>query len=243
MPIIYKPLGPAGEYAELAMNIYTGCTHGCRYCYAPSVVRKSKKQYFRAASPKKDVIRRLDKDCRALLEKGDCPEILLSFIGDPYQPAEKDLKLTRQAIRTLKRFDLPFTILTKGAGLAVRDFGLLQGYPRCSFGVSLSFYTDTFRQFWEPRAASVKDRFRALRLAHDLGIRTWVSLEPVIIPGEAWMLVGLLHDVVDHWKVGKINHHPQIESGVDWIAFRDRIIDTLESHGTDYYIKESLSKL
>ena len=31
-PPIYAPEGAAGEYCELAMNIYTGCNHGCTYC-------------------------------------------------------------------------------------------------------------------------------------------------------------------------------------------------------------------
>jgi excisionase family DNA binding protein len=37
---IYIPGGPAREYAELALNIYTGCTHACRYCYAAGAMRK-----------------------------------------------------------------------------------------------------------------------------------------------------------------------------------------------------------
>ena len=31
---IYEPSGRAREYGELAVNIYTGCNHGCSYCYA-----------------------------------------------------------------------------------------------------------------------------------------------------------------------------------------------------------------
>ena len=35
MNAIYEPKGAAREYAELACNLYTGCNHGCLYCYAP----------------------------------------------------------------------------------------------------------------------------------------------------------------------------------------------------------------
>ena len=39
---------------------------------------------------------------------GTTPEILLSFLGDVYQPAEMDLMLTRQAIKILIENNLPF---------------------------------------------------------------------------------------------------------------------------------------
>lgn len=29
---IYEPKGKAKEYGDLALNIYTGCSHGCFYC-------------------------------------------------------------------------------------------------------------------------------------------------------------------------------------------------------------------
>ncbi len=81
-------------------------------------------------------------------------------------------------------------------------------------------------------------------LAHDRGIKTWVSLEPVIDPEQALILVDTLHRYVSHWKVGKINHHPEAENGVDWVKFREQIKVAFAYHGiTDYYIKRSLSDL
>ncbi|MEZ4603785.1 MAG: hypothetical protein R2861_10410 [Desulfobacterales bacterium] len=37
----------------------------------------------------------------------------------------------------------------------------------------------------------------------------------------------MLHPVVDHWKVGKINYHKNIEDAVDWGRFRDEMTDLL----------------
>lgn len=39
MNVVYEPRGRAREYSELAYNLYRGCTHGCRYCYAPACMR------------------------------------------------------------------------------------------------------------------------------------------------------------------------------------------------------------
>ena len=56
MKIIYKPRGAAKEYAALALNIYRGCTHGCRYCYGPGSSRMNAADYHAAAIPKIDVV-------------------------------------------------------------------------------------------------------------------------------------------------------------------------------------------
>jgi len=42
MAVIYEPKGMALEYAPLACNLYRGCQHGCRYCYAPNCLFMSR---------------------------------------------------------------------------------------------------------------------------------------------------------------------------------------------------------
>ncbi len=49
MKIISIPKGKAKEYAELALNIFKGCTHECEYCYGPTMSRVDRKKYY--ASP------------------------------------------------------------------------------------------------------------------------------------------------------------------------------------------------
>jgi hypothetical protein len=36
MAVRYEPKGMALQYAALACNLYRGCQHGCRYCFAPN---------------------------------------------------------------------------------------------------------------------------------------------------------------------------------------------------------------
>jgi DNA repair photolyase len=198
-------------------------------------------RYYEAANPKKDVIAKLQKDASRL--NGSCPEILLSFVGDVYQPAEMELGLTRQAVETLIEADLPFTILTKGGTRAVRDFDLLESYPKARFGTTLVFTKQQDGDQWEPYAASIIDRLQAVREAKKRSIPTWVSLEPVIDPVQALSLISNFHDIVDHWKVGKINHNKKLEGEVDWIGFRRDVTDLLDSLGADYYLKKSLTEL
>jgi len=238
MPIVYEPAGKAREYAPLAANLYSGCSHGCKYCFGGCVLRKTVAEFHANVRPKKDVLERFGKDAVRL--RGDDREILLSFVTDPYQPVEMDLKITREAIKILIRNELRFTILTKGGTRATRDFDLLEGYDKCSFGTTLVFDSISDEREWEPMAPGTNDRIVAIRAAKVLGIRTWVSLEPVIDPKQALKLIRDLHDVVDHWKVGKINYRPEIERKIDWKDFTHEIVGLLDNLRASYYIKESL---
>ena len=238
MDIIYTPKGRAKEYADLAINIYKGCTHGCKYCFGAKLPWIPADEYYKAADPKANIIQRLLKDVKKIND--DCPEILLSFTGDVYQPIEIDLKLTREVIKILIDHNLPFTILTKGGLRAVRDFDLLKGYDRARFGSTLVFMDQKFANEWEPHAPSVISRIAAIQKAHKLGIPTWISLEPVIDPEQAFMVIKELYPIVSHWKVGKINYH---KVKVDWKKFRDEVTDLLESLGASFYLKKSLTEL
>ena len=66
MDVVYKPRGRAREYSELACNLYRGCTHGCRYCYAPASMRTclraphrqaTGEKWHAQAEPRKDILR------------------------------------------------------------------------------------------------------------------------------------------------------------------------------------------
>jgi len=240
MSIIYEPTGRAREYAPLAANLYSGCAHGCTYCFGPSTLRKTRDDFHNNVQPKKNALERLRKDAAKL--EGNDHEILISFVTDPYQPAEDIHQITRRAIEILIFHGLRFTILTKGGIRAMKDFDLLKGYDKCSFGTTLVFGGDKAKE-WEPSAPSPAERIATIIEAKDQGIKTWVSLEPVIDPDEALQLISVLEHIVDHWKVGKINHWPAIEKAVDWVQFRESAKALLEEIGADYYFKKSLSEL
>ena len=241
MKIIYEPKGKAREYAERAINLYGGCVHGCRYCYGAKLPWVSPHQYYETAKPKKDVIARLMDDVKGL--DATTPEIHLSFTGDVYQPAEMQLHLTRKAIAVLVEHGLPFTILTKGGTRAMKDFDLLAGYDRASFGSTIVFTNQADADYWEPNAPSIVNRIEAVEQAHRRGIRTWISLEPVIDPDQALELIEYLNPIVDHWKVGKLNYHTDVESKVDWIKFTNDVEALFTEFGADYYLKHSLTSL
>ena len=233
--VIYEPKGKAGEYAPWAVNLYTGCGHGCTYCYSPPILRMSMEEFTQNPKPKKDILQKLSKDAAAMAGKID--QVLLSFTSDPYQPIEKDLKITRQAIEILKSNGITINILTKGGELSTRDFDLLD--PSDQYGVTLTLAHKPDSLEWEPGAAIPEERIAALIKAKEKGIKTWVSLEPVLHPPTALYFIQELADYVDIWKVGKLNYHP-LEKEINWRDFATNARDALESVNAEYILKKDL---
>lgn len=242
MKVIYEPRGRAKEYSELACNWYMGCTHGCRYCFAPGCMHKKGEDWYASAPIRENILELFKQDAEEMQKEQDKRPVLFSFIGDPYQPIEETKKITRQILRMVQRYKINSKILTKGAySLVSRDFDLMKK-ANVQLGVTVCFVDDAMRKEWEPNAAPVEDRFRILREAHQQGISTWVSLEPVIDPDQALAVIRKIHSSVDFWKVGKLNHMKAVEDEVDWHKFHCDVKTLLESLGADYYIKDDLKK-
>lgn len=243
MEIIYQPKGKALEYAELALNYYVTCEHACKYCYSPQTLHKPKEDFFQPGLLKHDILSRLEKDCKELAQLKKCPEILISFIGDPYQPAELKYGMTRQVIEVLIAYNLPFTILTKGGTRAIRDFDYLEKYDKARFGTTLISTVQEFTDEWEPHAPSAANRIEAIQEAKKRGIKTWVSLEPVIEPNDAMQIIARLYKIVDFWAIGKLNYWPELEKKFNWKEFHDKAKELLDVVKADYYFKKSLTEL
>ena len=78
------------------------------------------------------------------------------------------------------------------------------------------------RALWEPAAASMEERVRALLRAKMLGIRTWVSLEPVVYPKQTLFIIRNTCQYVDEYRIGKFNHidDPGIQHFMDSIGYK-----------------------
>lgn len=240
MKVIYQPKGAALEYAPLAANLYRGCTHGCRYCYAPAVLRLKPEAFWAGCGPRTNVLDDLRKDA-AKLPRGSGP-ILLCFTSDPYQPQEEQNKITRQAIEILGEAGHKIRVLTKNGPLAVRDFDLFKKYD-VEFGQTLVFDSinnrDDWAQ-WEPGAPPTHTRMASFSAAKACHIKCWASFEPVIEPLQTLRLLREAVDFVDIVKIGKLNHNKELESKIDWPKFLRNVFAVLESHTVKYYIKDAL---
>lgn len=239
LQIVYEPKGKAREYAELACNLYTSCVHGCKYCYVPGAVRKSREEFCGGGVMVKDALKRFAHD--AALLACDQRDILFSFTCDPYQ-SDESAALMEEVYKIAAANDLKLSVLTKAGFRAVRHLPYFELYG-WKFGTTVCFMDEKLREEWEPGAPSIHSRLMAISEAHRRGIYTWVSVEPVIDPDEALRVMWVFKNAVDLWKIGKINHFPEIEKKYDWVDFRERVKARLEEFGANYYLKKSLTEL
>lgn len=238
MQVIYNPRGRAGEYSKWAINVYNGCTHGCAYCYVPPIMRKSHSEFKAKAFAKVNVVKKLEADLRLHREEIDSP-VLFCFTCDAYQPIEKELKITRACLELFMQYEVPFQVLTKGTDLVLRDLDLFVEHSENMFATTLTHTNEDILKKLEPLAASFESRVKALETMHEENVFTWVSLEPVVDVEETLKIIEKTHPVVDHFKVGKLNHDPH-EHTINWSDFKKRVVELLEHHGKSYYIKKDL---
>jgi len=233
MSAIYEPRGAALEYSPLSVNLYRGCGHGCTYCYAPSCLRMNRDE-FHDPQPRKGIIAQVEKDVAKL--DGDERPVLLCFTCDPYQPIEREHRLTRQAIQIMAG-RLNVQVLTKNGPLAMDDLDLFVE-AGVAFGQTLLWHDDNLRRQYEPYAASVSERVACFVEAKARGLQTWMSVEPVIVPDEAIKAIEATRGSVDVYKIGKINHDSLLSKSVDWEGFAQRAINAVGE--TAYYLKNDL---
>lgn len=236
MTVIYEPKGRAKEYCDLAVNLYKGCGHGCKYCYAPAATRTDREQFYRNPEPRKEVIEKLSKQLKKQSFKGP---VLLCFTSDPYQPINEEYDLTGQAIRHLKANNVLIEVLTKGGRRAEKDLHRLG--TRDKIGCTLTFINNQDSLEWEPGAALPAERFSLLKKAKESGVKTWVSLEPVIDPEQSLKIIEETHEYIDLFKIGKLNHH-EMAKGIDWSKFANQALEMFNRYNCDYYIKKDLKE-
>jgi len=238
MPVIYEPTGKAREYSELALNLYSGCSHKCLYCYCPSIMRKSLDVWSAHPKARTNIIKQVDREASKM--RGCDKELLLSFMSDPYQDEEAAF-LTRQALLILERNEFQHVqVLTKAGFRAVKDFDIIARNPGWKFGSTIMVRTEELREKWEPGAPSIQSRYEAVKIANDKRIFTWVSIEPVVDVEEALKVMRDLLPYVSFWKVGKMNHNKSVEDSIDWGKF---LLDTKSTIGhRPHMIKKDLMK-
>ena len=248
---IYEPKGKALEYAPdgLALNLYKGCTHGCKYCYVPGIPpwkfgADPRGTFHSYTEPFKNCLGKVYTSAAAYTGSGR--RVLLSFTSDPYQKMEEELQITRRAIQTLHDHSLKVEILTKGGLLATRDFDLLGDGD--AIAATLTFACDDSEwQEWEPRAAPPSERMEMLRQAHKRGIRTWASFEPVIYPHDAIEIIEVTYEYIDFYKIGKLNYIDALPDDLrarvvnfDWVKFTHDVVAVCDQLSVKYMLKDSL---
>ena len=185
-----------------SINPYVGCEFGCTYCYARDTHRWTMERaeasivpsFHRSLLPPEEAFE------KEILVKTDVAEVLARTLNparlaghslvigtatDPYQPAERQFRLTRRILEVLRSYHgLSIGIITKSS-LVTRDLDLLQALTQrheVTVNISLATADPRLARLLELRSPVPSARLRALHRLIQGGIHAGLLVAP-IIPG------------------------------------------------------------
>ena len=164
--------------AQNGMNLYRGCTHGCIYCDARSTCYQMQ-HAFEDVEVKKNGPELLE---QALRRKRKRCMIGTGAMSDPYQPLEKELRLTRRGLELIDEYGFGLAIQTK-SDLILRDLDLLKSISRktkCVVQITLTTSDEDLCRILEPGVCTTKRRIEVLRILKEEGISTLVWMTPIL---------------------------------------------------------------
>lgn len=191
------------------INCYQHCQHGCLYCYARTMEKKTYGEWIKP-EPRYQVVDWLIKDIDELNDipqlRAQIKDILLCGRTDGYQGLESDYGITREVITILVDHDLPFTVLTKNTNV-MRDVEVFKEYDNCRVGFSIITTDDNLRQLLEPNASPIEDRCKSIEKLKEEGVSTYCCIEPIMPDkkSDPIRIVKRLKDYVDLFGFGKWN--------------------------------------
>lgn len=240
--LIYKT---AVEYGDYTMNHVLGCSHGCKYpCYAYLQKKRfgDAESYDDWCEPTlvENTLELLDQELPKL--KSKIQMLHLCFMTDPFMHQYKEVQdMSLAAIRKINNVGIPCSVLTKG----ILPIELAKLSKENEYGITLISTNETFRKKMEPGAVAWKKRLEALKVLHDAGCKTWVSIEPYPTPNIVKQdLQKLLNEVdfVDRIIFGRMNYSKEVTVYADYKQFfndrAEEVIKFCKERGISYHIKK-----
>lgn len=167
-----------------ALSPYRGCGHGCRYCYVreyPNALHRPE-DWGGWVAPKLNAPELLWSQRHRL--HGE--RVFMASATDPYQPLERQYRLTRRCLEVLLLCPSTEVIVHTRSPLVLQDLELLKAFgPRLTVGLSIPTDDDTVRQAVEPQAPPIPSRWAAVERLAAAGIGVSVAVAPLMAVHDA----------------------------------------------------------
>lgn len=187
--VIYKPIICESALNKLKrkipygwdLNIYRGCEHGCKYCYALySQNYLGSNRFFNEIHIKTNIIDELEKQLRSPNWKREI--INIGGVTDSYQPAESTYKLMPEILKLLIKYKTPAIISTK-SNLILRDYDLIDELSKITYinvASTITTVNEDTRSRIEPFSSSSLDRFKTLKEFSNTNASIGLHVMPII---------------------------------------------------------------
>ena len=189
------------EWTKYTVNCCSGCSNNCRYCYAKAMAVRFKQltqeEWPEERIREKDVTKKQKLyDGRVMfpsshdITNGNL-DACLAVINNLLAAGNELLIVSKPRLECLDRI--------------CKDFQLSK--DKILFRFTIGAMDNNILKFWESNAPAYEERRECLRLAHDFGFETSVSIEPMLEPGSVIPMVSELEGHVTNsiW-IGKMNH-------------------------------------
>lgn len=185
------------------LNIYRGCEHGCKYCYAMySHQYLDSEQYFNDIYVKTNIVEQLEQQLRSASWKREVVNI--GGVTDSYQPIEEQYKLMPDILRLMIKYRTPCIISTK-SDLILRDYELIEKLANITYvniAATVTCMDENIRRKIEPNGVESLKRFAMLKEFAKTNASTGLHFMPIIpYITDGWDNVDSLYSKANESKV------------------------------------------
>lgn len=217
---------------ERSINPYRGCEHGCIYCFARpthSYLDLSPGLDFETGIFCKDNAPQVLE--HELSRPGyRCRPVVIGAATDPYQPVERERRITRALLEVLWAYRHPVSLVTRSP-LVLRDLDLLAPMAEqglASVAISVTTLDNALKARLEPRAPAGSRRLDAMAGLTGAGVPVTLLFAPVIpflndpeletivsaaaragATAAGHVVLRLPHELGELWQQWLAEHYPQ----------------------------------
>lgn len=239
---IYIPQGRAFEYARYACNFHVGCSNDCDYCYCKRgllshTMGKPFPTLKKCFVDEQDALNRFKENVKRFLPELRQHGLFFTFTTDPMLVETRDLHWAAASYAVAQGINVK--ILTKRADfIDPLELDKLSADERkhIAWGFTLTGFDNR-----EPHASTNEERIAAMKRLHDMGFKTFASIEPVINPMRSLNCIMRTRDFCDLFKIGLMSgHRDYTRREVE--EFVRQASDVIDIVGGRVYWKESVSE-
>lgn len=214
------------------IDTYKGCSHGCKYCFATRKTDISKVAPDNCIQQLKNHINGHRLKQHTEWCDWDIP-LHWGGMSDPFQPCEKEYKISLQALKVFAQSEYPFIVSTKGKIIA--DSQYLSLIEKCNAVVQISMVSPNYDAI-EPGCPTYSERLKIIKKVAPKCKRLIVRVQPYTLPVLSHLLkyiptysdIGVYGVIIEGLKATK-KKKGLIKIGADWCYPKQQLKDHFEA--------------
>lgn len=217
----YKITRGTREWSDSSINIYSGCSNNCRYCYAKKMAIR-----FKRKTEETWKIMELNEKAYKKGYKKRKGRIMFPTSHDitrkTYGPCVKTLRRLLEAGNSVLVTTKPFYSIIFRMCLS-----FMKSRDNMQWRFTITSMDDEKLQYWEPGAPNFNNRFGSLIFACGNKYKTSISIEPCLDPDPRPLIEKIRQYVTESIWLGSMNYNGNhdfnsIETLKNWLEwFKD----------------------